>query len=45
MAMAYATIEDLESRYGELSSGMADRADALLDDAATILDALIVVDI
>jgi len=45
MAMAYATIEDLESRYGELSSGMADRAQALLDDAATILDALIVVDI
>lgn len=43
--MAYATIEDLEARYGEVDAELTDRAQALLDDAATILDARVVVDI
>lgn len=43
--MAYATIDDLEARYGEVPSELSDRVDALLEDAATILDAQVVVDI
>lgn len=36
--MAYATVADLEDRYGELSTEQADRAEVLLDDAATMID-------
>lgn len=43
--MAYATIDDLEARYGEVPSELSDRVDALLEDAATILDAQVAVDI
>ena len=43
--MAYATISDLEARYGEVDAELTDRAQALLEDAATILDARVVVDI
>lgn len=43
--MAYATIDDLEARYGEVPIELSDRVDALLEDAATILDAQVVVDI
>lgn len=42
--MSYATIEDLEARYGELSSELEGRATVLLDDAATIIDAYVTVD-
>lgn len=42
--MSYATIEDLEARYGELSSELEDRATVLLDDAATIIDAYVTAD-
>jgi len=42
--MAYATLEDLEARYGELPDDMASRAEALLEDAATYLDAMVTVD-
>lgn len=41
--MAYATIADLESRWRELSTDEETRATALLDDAATIIDALVTV--
>ena len=42
--MSYATIEDLEARYGELSSELEGRATVLLDDAATIIDAYVTAD-
>lgn len=43
--MAYATIEDLEARYGEISDeGLRARADVLLEDAATMLDGRVRVD-
>lgn len=42
--MAYATIDDLEARYGEVPLGLRGRAEALLGDAATILDARVEVD-
>lgn len=37
--MAYATVEDIEERWRELSDEEKDRAKVLLDDAAVILDA------
>lgn len=43
--MAYATIDDLEARYGEVAYELRDRAQALLDDAATMLNAWVEVDI
>jgi hypothetical protein len=42
--MAYATIDDLEARYGEVPLGLRGQAEALLGDAATILDARVEVD-
>jgi hypothetical protein len=42
--MAYATIEDLEARYGEVDADLYPRANALLDDAATMLEARVEVD-
>lgn len=43
--MAYATIEDLEARYGEIEdTGMRARAEVLLEDAATLLDSRVRVD-
>lgn len=42
--MSYATVEDLEARYGELSSELEGRATVLLDDAAAIIDAYVTVD-
>jgi hypothetical protein len=43
--MAYATVADLEARYGEVPVELADRAAVLLGDAATIIDARVAVDI
>lgn len=43
--MAYATVEDLEARYGEVDADLADRAEALLEDAATIIESRVRVDI
>ena len=43
--MAYATIDDLQARYGEVDADLLDRAEALLEDAATILEARVRVDI
>ena len=43
--MAYATIDDLEARYGEVATELRDRAAALLEDAATIIDSRVAVDI
>lgn len=43
--MAYATIDQLEARYGEVADELRDRAQALLEDAATILDSRVMVDI
>lgn len=42
--MAYATLEDLEARRGVLDLDEREKAAALLDDAAVILDALVVID-
>lgn len=43
--MAYATVDDLEARYGELPSDDArTQASVLLDDAATYLDGVVAVD-
>lgn len=42
--MAYATVADLEGRYGELSSDLQERAEVLLDDAATLIDASATID-
>lgn len=40
--MAYATVDDLEARYGELpSEGSRTQASVLLDDAATYLDGVV----
>ena len=38
--MAYATIEDLERRWRPLDAAEIDKASALLDDAAVMLDAM-----
>lgn len=43
--MAFATISDLERRYGELPEGMQGRATALLEDAATMLEGMVTVDV
>ena len=43
--MAYATIDDLEARYGEVATELRDRAAALLEDAATIIESRVAVDI
>lgn len=42
--MAFATVQDLESRWRELTEDEAERAEVLLDDAAVYLSALVVVD-
>lgn len=42
--MAYATLEDIEARRGALDPDDREKAAALLDDAAVILDALVVID-
>jgi hypothetical protein len=42
--MAYATLEDLEARRGVLDPDEREKAAALLDDAAVILDGLVTVD-
>lgn len=42
--MAYATLEDLEARRGVLDPDDREKAAALLDDAAVILDGLVTVD-
>lgn len=39
--MAYATVTDLEDRYGMLDSDEEQRASVLLDDAAVMLDAML----
>lgn len=43
--MAYATVADLEARYGEVDESLEGRAEALLDDAATIIESRVRVDI
>ena len=40
--MAYATLEDIEARRGVLDPDEREKAAALLDDAAVILDALVI---
>lgn len=42
--MAYATVEDLEARYGELSSDLQEQAEVLLDDAAVLIDSQATID-
>ncbi len=42
--MAYATLEDIEARRGALDPDDREKAAALLEDAAVILDALVVID-
>lgn len=42
--MAYATLEDLEARRGVLDPDDREKAAALLDDAAVILDGLVTID-
>lgn len=42
--MAYATVEDLEARYGDLTDERQEQAAVLLDDAAVIIDAVVTVD-
>lgn len=39
--MAYATVEDYESRYGTLGESEAERVTTLLDDASLKVDALV----
>lgn len=41
--MAYATLEDIEARRGVLDPDEREKAAALLDDAAVILDALVII--
>ena len=43
--MAYATLDDLQARYGEVAYELTGRAEALLEDAATLLNARVLVDI
>lgn len=38
--MAYATVEDLEARYGDLTDERQEQAAVLLDDAAVIIDSM-----
>lgn len=42
--MAYATVDDLEARFGALSEGERSIAAVLLGDAAVYLDSLVAVD-
>lgn len=42
--MAYASVEDIEARWRELSADEKSRADVLLNDASAILDSLVAVD-
>ena len=42
--MAYATVDDLEARFGTLTESERSTADVLLGDAAVYLDALVCVD-
>lgn len=42
--MAYATVQDLEARYGALTDGQQERASVLLDDAAVLIDSAATID-
>lgn len=42
--MAYATVEDLEARYGELTDEQQEQASVLLDDAAVLIDCMASID-
>lgn len=42
--MAYATIDDLETRWRPLSEAEQERAEVLLEDASVYLDALVTID-
>ena len=42
--MAYATVSDLEARWRALNEDEQARAEVLLEDAATYLDALVSID-
>lgn len=42
--MAYATVAELEARYGELTDERQEQAAVLLDDAAVLIDAMATVD-
>lgn len=42
--MAYATVQDLEARYGALTDGQQERASMLLDDAAVLIDSAATID-
>lgn len=42
--MAYATVEDLEARYGELFDERQEQASVLLDDAAVLIDCMASID-
>ena len=42
--MAYATVAELEARYGELTDERQEQAAVLLDDAAVLIDAVATVD-
>ena len=42
--MAYATVEDLEARYGELTDEQQEQASVLLDDAAVLIDSAATID-
>jgi len=42
--MAYATVQDLEARYGALTDEQQERASVLLDDAAVLIDSAATID-
>lgn len=42
--MAYATVQDLEARYGALTDGQQERASVLLDDVAVLIDSAATID-
>lgn len=42
--MAYATVQDLEARYGALTDEQQERASVLLDDAAVLIDSVATID-
>ena len=42
--MAYATVQDLEARFGALTDGQQERASVLLDDAAVLIDSAATID-
>lgn len=42
--MAYATVQDLEARFGALTDEQQERASVLLDDAAVLIDSAATID-